>query len=218
MSDHNHTPPGVAETEALLRELTAPDRELQDPPAALWDRIAEEALSAPAGGAAADTVVSLESRRRFARSSTLLAAAAAIVVLVVGYAVFSGDDPERSIVAVADLAFDADAFDPLGAGTSATVALVDEGGDLNIAFDAAVLPDPAEPADLEIWLIQPDADGNVAELVSLGKVNPDDPGDFTVPAEYDPDEFFVVDISIEPRDGDDAHSGRSILRGPLTRV
>ena len=36
-----------------------------------------------------------------------------------------------------------------------------------------------------------------------------------VPAELDPDVYSIVDISIEPRDGDAAHSGRSILRGTL---
>jgi len=32
----------------------------------------------------------------------------------------------------------------------------------------------------------------------------------------DPDVYSIVDIGIEPRDGDVAHSGRSILRGTLT--
>ena len=39
-----------------------------------------------------------------------------------------------------------------------------------------------------------------------------------VPAELDPDVYSIVDISIEPRDGDEQHSGRSILRGALTEV
>jgi hypothetical protein len=40
-------------------------------------------------------------------------------------------------------------------------------------------------------------------------------GTFVVPADLDPDTYTVVDISIEPRDGDEAHSGRSVLRGEL---
>jgi hypothetical protein len=47
-------------------------------------------------------------------------------------------------------------------------------------------------------------------------VDPAAPGTYAVPADLDPDTYSVVDISIEPRDGDDAHSGRSILRGQLS--
>jgi hypothetical protein len=36
-----------------------------------------------------------------------------------------------------------------------------------------------------------------------------------VPAGLDPSSHYVVDISIEPRDGIAAHSGQSILRGAL---
>ena len=49
-------------------------------------------------------------------------------------------------------------------------------------------------------------------------IDPTDPGSLTVPAGYDPDAYYVVDISIEPRDGDTAHSGRTILRGPLQQA
>lgn len=69
-----------------------------------------------------------------------------------------------------------------------------------------------------MWLIRPDDEGNVADLVSLGVVDPADPGTLDVPAGYNPDVFFVVDISVEPRDGDPAHSGRSILRWPLNET
>ena len=34
---------------------------------------------------------------------------------------------------------------------------------------------------------------------------------------YDPTIHTIVDISVEPHDGNDAHSGRSILRGALDR-
>ena len=79
----------------------------------------------------------------------------------------------------------------------------------------AALPSPGVGADLEVWLIRPDDAGNVASLVSLGVIDPTDPGSLAVPAGYDPDAYFIVDISVEPRDGDISHSGRTILRGPL---
>ena len=102
---------------------------------------------------------------------------------------------------------------------AARVALVDDDGKLLVEFDEADLPKPNdESADLELWLIQPDADGNPAKMVSLGLVDPRKPGDFEVPAAYDPTVYFVVDISVELHDGNASHSGRSILRGPLTKV
>ncbi|MXV86058.1 MAG: anti-sigma factor [Acidimicrobiales bacterium] len=79
----------------------------------------------------------------------------------------------------------------------------------------ASLPAAGSGADLEAWLIQPDDHGNVADLVSLGLIDPADPGSLAVPLGYDPSLYSVVDISVEPRDGDPAHSGRSILRGVL---
>jgi len=95
--------------------------------------------------------------------------------------------------------------------------LIDEDGLLTVQIDDASLP-AAGDADLEVWLIEPDSDGNPADLVSLGIYNPDDPSALTVPANYDPDIYYVVDISIEPHDGDPTHSGRSILRGALTSI
>ena len=56
-------------------------------------------------------------------------------------------------------------------------------------------------------------------MQTLGLVeNPDDPGAFAVPADFDRSAYdaVAVDISIEPHDGDEAHSGMSLVRGLLT--
>ena len=85
-----------------------------------------------------------------------------------------------------------------------------------IEFDSSDLLDALEEdADLELWLISLDADGAPADVVSLGVVDAGQPGRHSLPAGLDPEVHFVVDISIEPRDGDELHSGRSILRGAL---
>ena len=106
-------------------------------------------------------------------------------------------------------------FDALGARARAGADLIAGDGGHSIELVDAALPSPEAGADLEVWLIRPDDEGNVADLVSLGVVDPADPGSLDVPAGYDPGAYFVVDISVEPRDGDPTHSGRSILRGPL---
>jgi len=206
------------EIEALLRELDESDLEMAAPPADLWSRI-ESAVgpieeSSPTGGAEPSNVISLDSRRR--TLPMILAAAAAVVVLG-GLALSLLGDDATSPLSRAELAYDPAAFDPLGADAVAEVSLIDEDGSFLLQIDESDLP-TAEEADLEVWLIQPDADGNVADLVSLGTIDPDDPASLQVPATHDPDVYFVVDISVEPHDGDPTHSGRSILRGPLVEA
>lgn len=212
-------PPDASQStlvEDLLREVTAQDAELSSPPSDVWDRIAAEVDHEPAGV----DVVSLDSRRRLPLRAVLGGVVAAIVLLLAGFAVLarsSNEDP--TVVATADLSYDPTQFDVLGADASAQVALVDDGGTLRIDVENSRLPTPnGENADLELWLIEPDADGNPAELVSLGTVDPERPGEFAVPATTDPSVFSVVDISVEPRDGNAQHSGRSILRGSFTAV
>lgn len=163
-------------------------------------------------------VASINSKRFSARAMPMLAVAAAAVVVagMVGI-VLSQSSGESSILASAELAYDAANFDELGATAEASVVLVREDGETRIKIDDWALPLPVgEAADLELWLIEPDDAGQPSNLVSLGLIDPDNPGDFDIPDGFDPAVFFVVDISVEPRDGDESHSGRSILRGPLT--
>jgi hypothetical protein len=55
---------------------------------------------------------------------------------------------------------------------------------------------------------------DVSGLVSLGTLDGSS-GRFDLPAGLDLDQFSVVDVSEEQFDGDPAHSGDSIVRGPL---
>lgn len=75
--------------------------------------------------------------------------------------------------------------------------------------------EPLDGADYELWLLDLEGD-DLQDLVSLGIVNED--GTFTVPEGIDLNEFSVVDVSVEPKDGDETHSGNSVLRGPLSEA
>ncbi len=200
------------EIEALLRSLSPDDLETVEPPPHIWQGIE----AAMVNERTIPPVDLLEYRRRRMRRLT---AVAATLVVVVGFGAFLFSrvgEPDGQIVAAATLQFDEANFDPLGAGAAATVSLVDDEGSYRLAFDQADLPQKlSESADLELWLIEPDADGQPQNLRSLGLINADDLGAVVIPADVDPAKFRVVDISVEPRDGDAAHSGRSILRGPL---
>jgi hypothetical protein len=91
------------------------------------------------------------------------------------------------------------------AGTAAVVDAASERR-LVVSVDA---PD-AGGGYLAVWLLAPDVSG----LVPLG-VLVDGAADLVIPAGLDLASFSVVDVSVEPYDGDPAHSGDSLVRGRL---
>lgn len=216
MSDDLRPADDVADVEAILRSLTDGDLELLVPPRSVWDGIAA-AVDADQAPALAP-VVDLASRRRM---PILLGAAAAALVVIVGLAVvLVTDDADPVEVAAAALvhAPDDPGFVALGDGRFADVTLLEDGDTETVRVDAADLPAPGDDNDLEIWLIGV-SDGEIQIIEPLGLVeDPADPGAFTVPADFDRSAYdaVAVDISIEPHDGDEAHSGMSLVRGLLT--
>jgi hypothetical protein len=198
-------------------QLAAPGAPVAPPPA-VWEAIAAatgvsatprpDAVPAPAAVAEAGAppaqdadVLPFRSRRR----PLLLVAAALVAGAVVGAGavavVQSGDDGEP-VTAVA--------LDPLAdndASGRAKVVVRDDGSRVvEVELDAPALDDEY----YEIWLI----DRDVVGMVPLGVVAP---GTQTVelPAELDLAEFPLVDVSVEPLDGDPTHSGVSVARGEL---
>lgn len=218
----DHAPPD--ETDARLTRaldsLEAADLEPSRPSEQVWRAIAGEVGIDPgAPDPAADHRTRgggpLQPIAGHRRRTHLLAVAAVLALAVVGGGLLVSNGDEPDVVAAADLTWDAGSFDPLGARATASAALEGREGAYVIHVRTADLPRPASGEDLELWLLRPDESGQVADLVSLGRVDPAAPRPAAVPPGIDPREFSVVDISIEPRDGDEAHSGRSILRGDL---
>jgi hypothetical protein len=144
--------------------------------------------------------------------TAVLAAAAVVAVIVVGAVVVLSGGGDTDVVAATQLSYDPATFDPLGAGAAATAKLVEHDGTYEIELDDTVLPD-VDTADLELWLIEADDTGNLVDVAPVSLI--DGAGTYAVPTGLDVTTHRIVDISIEPRDGDDAHSGRSILRGAL---
>lgn len=196
--------------EALLRDLDG--AEIVDPPPDVWAAIDTELAAERAASALA--VVPLAGRRRRA-AWPLLAAAAAVVLVVVGVAAIAirGSD-DAQVLATAVLAYDSTSFDPAGADADATVELVERDGRYEIVITEARLPADLADADLELWLIEANADREPVDVAPVSLV--DGPGTYRIPEGLDPDTHPIVDISIEPRDGNHEHSGRSILRGTLS--
>ncbi len=202
-------------------QLAAPGPSVAPPPR-VWDAIAaatgvsatpslpaepvslEAAAPQPAAeerGAPAAEVLPFRSRRRPA----LLVAAAVVTGAVVGagaVAVVQGRDDGEALTTVA--------LDPLAdndaSGRAEVVELDDGSRVVRVELDA-----PALDAEYyELWLI----DRDVVGMVPLGVVRP---GTQTVelPADLDLGRFPLVDVSVEPLDGDPTHSGNSVARGEL---
>lgn len=148
-------------------------------------------------------VVSLDAareRRGWGKRTAVLVAVAAAALLV---ALPIGLSTRSSGV---ELAADLDALD--GFAGSGRAELDD--GTLTLDVEGLSAPDGSF---YELWLLDLE-DGEVADLRSIGRIADD--GSYVLDENIDLDEFTVVDISIEEDDGDDSHSGNSVLRGPLS--
>jgi Anti-sigma-K factor rskA, C-terminal len=215
---------------AAARSLDAEDRDPADPPPELWAGIADR-VSSPGsdvdatGGeeaAGAAPVVPLEGRRASAAAPAAAlrpgrgrraawwaigAAAAAVVLVVAGAVVATREDGDAggSTVASAELEPLPDALPGTGPGRAAVV--VRDGAE-ELTLDAT--PPEAPDGFYEVWLIDTAVDG----MVSLGPLRAD--GRYAIPDRVDVRAFPVVDVSIEPPDGEPTHSGRSVLRGVLS--
>lgn len=181
-----------------------PDDGVHPPlPPAAWDRVAEavasEGASTPPGGA---------ERRRHRRPRPLLVAAAVLVLLVAGaltarLTLTATDAPE--VAARAELSSEGLAGAPPASGRAELVE-VDDHLELEVSVPGVR---PGDGEVLEVWLIDPASDG----LQSLGLV--DGRARLPVPDTIDTDRFSVVDVSVEPLDGDPGHSAESVVRGAL---
>jgi hypothetical protein len=178
------------------------------PPARVWDAIAAatgvtaapRAETPPEESGAAD-VVELRPRRN--RNRWLpLAAAVLVGAAVGGGAVALTRDDDGAVLAAA-------ALDPLPAEDASGRAEVRENGgvrSLEVDLDAPALPE----GYYEVWLLQPDA----VRMVPVGVVSAGDTV-LPLPEGLDLDAYPVVDVSVEPIDGDPTHSGVSVARGQL---
>jgi hypothetical protein len=207
IQNREHDPDDMGEIEQLLHDLDLSDLELSPPPPEVWAGI-DEAVRA-------DTVVALPTPARHTGRRWLLLAAAVVVALVAtAVVVVAKRHAPEEVVATAVLTHDPATFDPRGAEASATARLLERDGRYEIQLSHAELPTVPDD-DLELWLIEPDAQGKPKDIAPVSLISSSTPGVYTVPAGLDPSSHYVVDISIEPRDGDAHHSGQSILRGPL---
>jgi len=157
--------------------------------------------AAPPTGGDAEVVPLHRGPRRAAVG--LIAASVAALALVGAISLLPVETTEDPTARVASAELDAldERSEP------ARAVLAERDGRLELAFDELRLPE----ADgyYELWLIDADVEG----MVSLGPLT--DGETVALPEGLDPAEFPIVDVSLEPFDGDPTHSGDSLLRGEL---
>ncbi|QHT56193.1 anti-sigma factor [Cellulomonas sp. H30R-01] len=194
---------GVASPRPVRAPVPSDDLSRPSPPPAVEQTPTARVPSGPAGGDDQPLADVVPLTRRPSRWRWVAAAAAVGVVAGAGATWWAGREPAPQVVASATL-------EPLpgwDAGGSAEVETRSDGSrQLVVDLTGQVGGDGFR----EVWLLKPDVSG----LVSLGTL--DGPtGRFDLPAGLDLREFSVVDVSEEQFDGDPAHSGDSIVRGPL---
>jgi hypothetical protein len=187
---------------------------LESPPPRVWDAIRAELADdlSPAGAAPAQVVSLAERRRRRWPTGLLVAASAAgVIVGSLATSLVSADSASNPPVA-------APAATPVA--TAALAALPDHAG----SGSAEIVEGPDGPQLVldvsglspgqgfyEVWLIDPET----FAMVGLGAL-PGTRGTFPVPDGLDLSQYSVVDVSIEPYDGDPLHSTDSVVRGELS--
>jgi anti-sigma-K factor RskA len=191
--------------------------ELETPPERVWDRILDEVRSQPEVAASvmpvdasvvsppavAESPPEPRRRRRTGRMLFALAASIAVVLAIAGvWNLVRTTQP----VEIASATLDAFPDHPGAVGTAEVTEQSDGERTLTVSIDDFDESDGFR----EVWLITADA----SDLVSLGELD-GKKGTFSVPADVDLRDFVLVDVSQEPRDGDPAHSGDSIVRGQL---
>ena len=240
----SHCQTALAELRELSAGLhEAPD--LATPPAQVWDRISADldltptttelgrttaattsagttqpgstsepgtAATQPASSAnelgSAGDEAGVGRRRGYGRGVLTLAAGVAVVLgigigLGAGGLLGGGEEltPTPPPVAVVQL-------DPLPGKTgSGTADLIQSGSELKVSVTGL----DAQTGYYELWLIN--ADGE--RMVSLGILDPGQAGTFRIPGDLTGQGYRIIDVSLEPSDGNPVHSRDSIVRGTL---
>jgi len=208
---------------ALLRSMTEDDLEFAAPPADLWNDIEaavfadspSDTVGEESGESPTNNVVDITSR--FRRGTAFFAAAAAAVVVVIGALVVAAsgnDSPSFEVVGDARLDWQ-EGFVDEGVAVTVDATILGTDSAQAVQLNAAALP-PRAGEDLELWLIGIDAAGELT-ISTLGIIESGADSTYEIPDDFDTSAFdtVLVDISYEPRDGDETHSGASIVRGEI---
>jgi hypothetical protein len=220
-----------------LARSGGPVESLEQPPRAVWDRIAAEVASdlaaAPNGAAAvngtdlatepdpaghgheesaADAANGHQRRRARGRLTTALVGLAAGLIIGIGGTagiVQLIRAPATRVVAQIELS-PLPAF-PQWQGTTGTAVMRATGSQ---QLMVVTLHAPQRSGFYEVWLLA----RNGVSMISLGDLNADQTGTFTLPPGVDLRNYSRIDISLQPFNGSTLHAKTSVVRGSLPAV
>ena len=197
--DCRHEVEAFSAVAATARTITPHDA-LVAPPASVWAAIDSE-LQAP--------VHTLPVAQRSRRSSWFSLAAAACVGLLLGSgAMYAVTSSQRTTVAPTIVA--EASLSPLpGSQASGNVEVVSTSSGAQVLVDVSGLAKP--DGFYEVWLL----DRKGEKLIALGVLDGTDKGTFAMPPGVAMSDYPVVDVSLEPSDGNPEHSHHSLVRGTL---
>lgn len=205
-----------AEMVTTGRTATAADVPGQPSPA-VWHAISRElGLGTPADvgeppEALAD-VVSLDPHRRWSTGWLVAASVAGIVggaiLTASGVALTSSTSDPAPIAAPPVVASASLAPLPQHEGDGAAEIIETDAG-TELIVDVSDLS--SGDGFYEVWLIDPDT----SQMIGLGALT-DTSGRFHIPEGLDLSRYTLVDVSLEPLDGDPVHSTDSVVRGNLS--
>nr|WP_238345357.1 anti-sigma factor [Actinopolymorpha cephalotaxi] len=197
-----------------------PEAETEQPPERVWEAIAAEIHAGTPETPDATAPAEQPRPRRAARTGwagrrrgLVLAAGSAAAGLVVGAVAALGiyaraqEPPAPQLVA-------STAIRPVGEAASragGSAELVRHDNRLSLRIDAHDLP-PVK-GYYEVWAFVP----GTTTMQPMGTLEPGQVTTLAVPSGMDVGRFAGIDVSAEPYDGNPAHSGKSVLRGRLTR-
>jgi anti-sigma-K factor RskA len=185
------------------------------PPTELWGRIAADlglgaAVGGPSAVAEGPSAPLVRLHPRWRRGAALAVGAVGLTAagMAVGgsIAALRDESPASPPPPVASAV-----LDPLDTPTATGQAdLVQADTDRTLEVSVAGL-DPQPGSYFEVWLLDPTG----TRLVSLGVLE-GDTGSYRLPDSLEVRDYPVVDVSIEPYDGNPAHSAVSAVRGTLS--
>ncbi|MEV5967286.1 anti-sigma factor [Kribbella sp. NPDC051952] len=191
----------LAELRAVATQTSQLPR-LEDPPPHVWHQIVAELDDRPA------TVRPLRQHRtRRFRGLAVAASIAAVLGIgagVIGTLLITSDDntpaPPAAVVRLEPLT---------GKSGEGSADLIQAAAGRQLKVAAAGLD--AGQGFYEVWLINVDG----KRMVSLGVLNPRTGGTFQIPGDVTAQGYRIIDVSLEPDDGNPEHSHDSIIRGTL---
>lgn len=150
------------------------------------------------------SMVDLSEARQRRAVGRVLGGIAAVLLVVVGISwATTRTEPTAPLASFRMDALDERAPEPVSG------EVVDTDAGRRVQVDLATLPSAPSGTFYELWLL----DADTGQLVSLGPVEQQD--SFAVPAAVDLADYPLIDVSIEPADGDPTHSSDSVLRGAV---